>query len=161
MLIVKNYYIFREYRYYDLVSKVFIPIEQDNADSSWTNGSLFLSGFYSNVSRHHVILLRKNAALVLSVDSEEFPFDELVISSHTVKKTVDCHHQIFWVRHLTIRLHDSVIMDTDYDDIVPTFEEDFTLFMESEDFDFGLFLENLSKDKNRQSRLFQEENLDI
>ena len=161
MLIIKNYYIFRKYRYYDFVSKIFIPIEQDDADSSWTDGSLPLSGFYSNVSRHHVILFRKNAVLVLSVDSEEFPFDELVISSHTVKTTVDCHHQIFWIRHLTITLHDNVIMDTDYDDIVPTFEEDFTPFMEAENFDFGLFLKNLSKDKKRQARLFRVENFDI
>jgi hypothetical protein len=31
---------------------------------------------------------------------------------------------------------------------------DFTAFVEDEDFDFGLFLANLSKDKGRQDRLF-------
>ncbi len=123
--------------------------------------SIHFSGFYSNISKRPIVLFRENTTLYLVIDSQTFPFDPLTISSYTIKKTVGDHHQIFWIRHLTIRLHDRVIMDTDYDDICPTFEPDFTPFIEPEDFDFGLFLENLSKDKNRQSQLFQDENMNI
>jgi hypothetical protein len=153
MLTIKNYYVFNEYKYYDPSSNLIVPFRRGEVNFPSVDDSFCFNGYYSEISKKEIVFFRENATLFLLIDFQKFIFDHFSIHSYTQKRSL-VNHQVHLVRHITIKSHEMIIFDDDYDEIVPTFEMDMTPFAEDEDFDFGLFLENVSKDKSRQSRLF-------
>jgi hypothetical protein len=83
------------------------------------------------------------------VDDRTIEMGELIIEHERVDNYCRLHvslhrHSIANVRYEAPRLE-------------PPLEEDPTAFIEEDDFDFGLYLANMSKDQKRQIRLFAEQ----
>jgi hypothetical protein len=73
------------------------------------------------------------------------------MSDHTVKLLSPGDRRILRVRSAT-----KTVLEITYDAPVidPPLSEDMTPMVEEEDFDFGLFLANVSRDRGRQDRLY-------
>jgi len=91
---------------------------------------------------------------MLSIADTNYDFNDLIISTNTISHTIT-DGQIDLIRHIKINCNGKTIFESDYDECGPYFELDFTWY-EVEDFDFGLFLENLSKDKEWSERFFTD-----
>jgi hypothetical protein len=104
-------------------------------------------GLYTTLGSSNLVLYREDGRLFLRVNDTVLDF-----GAHTVE----------WLRsrlltELVFSLGGSETLRVTYPTLVldPPPELDPTAFWSFEDFEFGLFLRNLSKDKDWQGRLFQ------
>jgi len=141
------------YKYYKYAN--YIPSEK-KFESYQIDSSLQVkhSGFYSYLDGVLIKIFRLgDSPLQLEIEEDRCVFEDLKITTRDVERIRD-DYKIFQKRHIIIQEGERVIFDTDYDEIEVTFENDPTPMIEDEDFDFGLFLENLSKNRVRQKLLW-------
>lgn len=103
-------------------------------------------GSYGKVGTKTVILYREGGNLLLRIDGRDFD-----LAQHTVRIT-----RIGSTRRVRLLRCLSTVSEWEYQVPVlePPLSHDPTPFIEEEDFDYGLFLENISRDIARQSRLY-------
>jgi len=131
--------------------RLFDPLTQSILIHSDLVDPLKIHGFFACLGGVQFVLYHQ-LQLMLSIGGTNHVFDDLSVSTNTVSRNVT-QGQINLVRHIKIEGHNKIVFETDYDEISPMFEWDTTPFIEAEHFDFGLFLENLSKDNERCERL--------
>jgi hypothetical protein len=149
MLMIKNFYNHLEFIYYDSKAPncsleqtiVLCPESRIN----------HIDGFFSYLGGTRIIVCR-DGDLFLVINSKKFPFYDITIITSNVNKK-NCFVQ---TRHICVSWKGTVLYESDYDEIESTFEDDMTPFIDDEDFDFGLFLENLAKDAERQDNVFRK-----
>jgi hypothetical protein len=96
-----------------------------------------------------VLLYRLADTLYLEIDGQQLPLDKHIVEVRPVNG-----------RHLLRMLSDGrVVTELTYDlpQLNPPLSLDPTAFVEEEDFDFGLFLHNISHDLSRQMRPYRSE----
>lgn len=104
-------------------------------------------GVFDYLNGHRVLLYRNGNDLALQVDDHRLNLTDLSIE---LVPTTDVR---------CIRLHSNGGFEVSIEYELPrqmTFDDDPTAFAESEDFDFGQFLVNVSNDRMRQDRMFKE-----
>jgi len=115
---------------------------------------VIVSGFYSYIGSILVKIFRlEDSPIQLEIGENRYIFEDLKITTHDVKRIRD-DYKIFQKRRIVIQEHEKIIFNTDYDEIEVTFENDPTPMIEDEDFDFGLYLESVSKNRLRQKLLW-------
>lgn len=139
----------QSHKYFALMSEydpdldTFITFSRGNEP---TRASGQVSGSFDDIGGKRVLLFRVADVLCLQVDSHRMPMDSLAIDVRSVKG----------LRVLSVRSHGKVILEMRYEPphLDPPLALDPTPFVEEEDFDFGLFLANVSRDRNRQARMY-------
>ena len=106
------------------------------------------SGLFDHLGEKLVLLFRLDNVLYLQVEGQRMPMADHAIEVRSVNG-----RQV-----LRVLSNSKVVLELTYDPpiIDPPLSEDPTPFVEEEHFDFGLFLANLSKDQNRQDRIYAE-----
>lgn len=106
-----------------------------------------LSGHFDYPEGRLVLLFRLSGVLYLQVEGQRMP-----MSDHTIeRRSVDGQ------RVLRVVSDSGVVLELTYDPPIfdPPLSEDPTAYDGSEeDFEFGLFLANLSTDQSRQARIY-------
>jgi hypothetical protein len=143
-LLLRNYHNSKEYICYDLVKKEKTFCKKDITYN--------INGYFSKI-HDKIIILYKTDTLYLEIDSKIFPFNQLTIMTNDVS-IKRLRGKITSIRHFIMIYNKQIVYETNYDEILPKFEFDMTACIDDEDFDFGLFLENLSRNIERQSRIF-------
>jgi hypothetical protein len=104
-------------------------------------------GSFDTIGKHRVLLFRSSDVLYLEVDYQRLPMDGLIFELANSQG-----NRLLRITKQGVVLHELVYSNNQ----LPTsFADDPTAFAEEEDFDFGLFLVNLSQDKARQERIYQ------
>jgi hypothetical protein len=104
-------------------------------------------GIFDYLNSHRIILYRRGKELVVQVDDHRINLIDLSIELIPTTEG----------RCLRFHSNGDIAVSIEYK--LPsnlTFDDDPTAFAESEDFDFGQFLVNVSKDRMRQERMFEE-----
>ena len=113
-----------------------------------------VSGKFSYLGGVLVKIFRlEESPILLEIADKRYVFENLKISTQDVERISD-GFEIHQKRHITIQTNEKTIFETDYDEISLIFEFDWTPNIDDEDFDVGLFLENISKSRERQQRLW-------
>ena len=146
-LLVENYYARGEYSLYDSREDRLVPIENKK------ELSLNFSGFYSNIDNELIVFFRNGGRLRLLLDGHVYDFDQLHIDVENKKNSV-VGYELRWIREVTVTFCDHIVYKRKYGNFCQEFVDDPTPFMEPEDFDFYLFLRNVSKDSPRKERIF-------
>jgi len=151
MTIIRNYYKHADFRFLDLLTQtISFPLEDVSERSK-------IHGFFAYLGGIQFVLYRQQrltqAPLILLIGNTKYNFNELNVLTNTISRTT-LQSEFFLLRHIQIYCDNKIIFEKDYDEIGQMFEWDPTTFIEAEDFDFGLFLENISKNKERCRRLF-------
>ena len=106
-------------------------------------------GYYGLIGDTTVIFYRDNG-LYLRIGGTVVPVDDTVAVSH---ERDDGHH----VLQAADVVSGLLIVRLEYrrpdPDIAP--EDDFTPFVEPEDFNFGLFISNVANDRSRRSQIYR------
>jgi hypothetical protein len=104
------------------------------------------AGAFDSIGGKRVLLFRLAGMLYFQVDSQRMRMDHYTIELRSVNG-----RQV-----LRVLSNGKVVLELTYDPplLDPPLAEDPTPFVEDEDFDFGLFLSNLSRDRSRQSRMY-------
>jgi hypothetical protein len=107
-----------------------------------------ITGAYEILGGKRIVLYRRRNALYLDVDHRTIPLNEHSVDVLSAKS----------YRLLRISRGGNVVLELKYPAPVldPPVAEDPTPFVQEEDFDFGLFLRNVSRDTARQSRMYAE-----
>lgn len=108
--------------------------------------NLILSGFAERLCQSHIGFFEYKNDIYFFVSDERFKLNE---------KSQFEHQPLGKTRKLTLIIDKSVKKVIEYK-IPELLEDDFTPFVEEEDFDFGLFLKNIFSDKERISRVLKE-----
>jgi len=149
MITVGNYHVFADVHWFDPLTR----------EISASLGNLKVRprtcGFFASLGCEKFVLYRQQQ-LMLLIGHTNYAFDDLDISTNTISRLPSQGHEIYFLRHIKIYCHNKIVFEGDYRESGPYFEDDYTPMMELEDFDFGLFLENISKDKERSKRLFTD-----
>lgn len=135
-------------------------IKYNHSDGSFTeiskksignNDISIVDGFYSVLSSTFVAIYRFEGELFIRIGDKCLPFsDEVVVS---VRGEDDD-------RELLILEAGKEICKINYElDASLQFEDDPTPFIDKEDFDFGLFLSNISKSENRKQHILDIDSL--
>jgi hypothetical protein len=106
-----------------------------------------LCGAFDHLGGKRVLLYRLGDILYLEIDGQQLPLDKHVVEVRSVDG-----------RHLLRVLSDGrVVTEWTYDppQLNPPLSLDPTAFVEEEDYDFGLFLHNVSHDPSRQMRMYR------
>lgn len=105
-----------------------------------------ISGTFDYIGGKLVLLFRLDGILYLQIEGHRMP-----MNSHTIELQSMNGHRV-----LRVLSDDEVILELEYESpiIDPPLSEDPTPFIEEDHFDFGLFLANLSRDRNRQARMY-------
>jgi hypothetical protein len=105
-----------------------------------------LSGLFDRISQNLVLLFRHVGILFLDIGGLR-----LTMSDHAVHLD-----HLGGLRVLRILANGKIVFELPYDApiIDPPLSQDPTPFVDEEDFDFALFLRNLSQDPARQARIF-------
>jgi hypothetical protein len=108
----------------------------------------FVQGTFDYLSGKRVILYRLAGVLYLDVDGERVPVEDHVVEVRPLNGD----------RVLRVRGDRGLVFEVAYSPrrLDPPLSEDPTAFIDEEDFDFGLFLRNVSRDRERQSRIYFE-----
>lgn len=147
-IILRHYYIYSECATYCTSQK------QLNIFLADSPSHVIVSGFYSYIGSILVKIFRlEDSPIQLEIGENRYIFEDLKITTHDVKRIRD-DYKIFQKRRIVIQEHEKIIFNTDYDEIEVTFENDPTPMIEDEDFDFGLYLESVSKNRLRQKLLW-------
>ena len=148
MTIVQNYH-----KYVDL--RLFDPLTQAISSHSLNEASECkeIHGFFACLGGVQFVLYRQQERLMLSIEGVNTTFDDLTISTSTISRIVSQGNSIYFLRHIKICSDNKIIFENDYTESGPYFADDFTIY-EAEDFDFGLFLENLSRNSERCNGIF-------
>jgi len=149
MIIINHHRVYADLR-------LFNPIDQKiSVLSEVMSERPKIHGYFDYLGGVQFVLYRQQR-LILSIGATNYAFDDLCVSTNTVSRNVT-NGQISLVRHIKIEDHNKIIFESDYNEISPMFERDLTSFIEVEHFDFGLFLENLSKNKEKGEQYFTDE----
>lgn len=149
MIIINNYRVNADLR-------LFNPLTQEISDSlESTSEQPKIQGFFACLADVQFVLYRQQQLMLLIGDTNCI-FDDINISTNTISRLPSQGHEIYFLRHIKVSCHNTIIFESNYNESGPYFEDDYTPMMELEDFDFGLFLEKLSKDKEWSKRLFTE-----
>jgi hypothetical protein len=107
-----------------------------------------LSGVFGEIGRGRMLLYRTAGVLCLEVGGLRLPMAGL-----DIQVRVEQGHRL-----LRIVSEGRVIVALPYEPphLDPPLSADPTPFIEDEDFDFGLFLQNVSRDPSRQARMYLE-----
>lgn len=106
-----------------------------------------LCGAFDHLGGKRVLLYRLADNLCLEIDGQKLSLDKHVVEVRSVNG-----------RHLLRVLSDGrIVTELTYDppQLSPPLSLDPTAFVEEEDFDFGLFLHNVSHDPSRQMRMYR------
>jgi hypothetical protein len=147
MTIIQNYFKYTDFRLFDPFTQT-ISLDLLNE----VRASEKIYGFFACLGGMQCVLYRQQGRLMLSVKGINSVFDDLSVSTMTISRIVS-GDIIYFLRHITISDDSQIIFETDYTENGPYFENDVTMY-EVEDFDFGLFLENLSKNRERRNVIF-------
>lgn len=115
-----------------------------SADAAGASGEK--AGAFDEIGGKRVLLFRLGGVLYLQVENQRMRMDDHAIELRSVNGR----------RVLQVRSNGKVVVELTYDPplLDPPLSVDPTPFVEEEDFDFGLLLSNLSKDRSRQSRMY-------
>ena len=105
-------------------------------------------GVFDHLGGKRVLLYRLAGVLYLEVDGQRILMEGHVVEVHPVNGD----------RVLRVLADGTVVFELTYSPphLDPPLSDDPTAFVEEEDFDFGLFLTNVSRDRERQARIFPE-----
>ena len=128
---------------YDPVMDTFVTLSRYDEPS---HASCPISGVFDYVGANRVLLFRLADVLYLQVDGHRMPMADLAIELRSVNGR----------RVLEVLSHGKNVLELTYDPphLDPPLALDPTPFVEEEDFDFGLLLANVSRDRNRQARIY-------
>ena len=106
-----------------------------------------LSGAFDHIGGKRVLLYRLADSLYLEIDGQRLPLEKHVVEVRPVNGR----------RLLRVLSAGRVVAELTYDlpPLDPPLSVDPTAFAEEEDFDFGLFLHNVSHDPSRQMRMYR------
>jgi hypothetical protein len=107
-----------------------------------------VSGTYGHIAGRRVMLFRLDGDLTLQIDGWRLPME-----NYTVTLRSENGNHVFQVSTIGGAILEWVYAPPTID---PPLELDPTPFVEEEDFDFGLFLANVSSDRGRQDRSYTE-----
>ena len=146
MLLVKNHYVFKELSLFDPRTRRLFPTEEEYDYA--TN----ISGRYSNVDDELIALYREDGRLRLLLNDRVYDFDQLRFTVLSKRKTV-VGYEIRWTREVLVDLCNQCVYRRQYNNFCEEFVDDDMLMIEPEDFDFYLFLRNVSRDSGRKERI--------
>lgn len=113
-----------------------------------------ISGIFAYLGNYELYFYRLDGILFLNVNKIAYYFNRLKIQSQTLKKHIDTkNNNIFLDRKLLIYEQDKLILESYY--VTHIFYFDFTM-IDDEDLDFGLFLEKISLNLERQAYMFYD-----
>lgn len=106
-----------------------------------------LSGVFDHIGGKRVLLYRLGDGLYLEIDGQRLHLETHVV---VVQAVNGC-------RLLQVLSDGRSVIEMTYDPplLDPPLSLDPTAFIEEEDFDFGLFLHNVSHDRSRQTHMYQ------
>ena len=148
MIVIQNYCKYADLYLFDpLAQKTSAPLARMDKRPE-------VQGFFASLGGVPFVIYCYQERLMLLIEDASYLFDDLDVSTNTISRIPSQGHEVYFLRHIKIYRNDKIIFEKDYNESGPYFEDDFTMY-ETEDFDFGLFLENLSKNRERQGRLFR------
>jgi len=149
MIHIRNYRVFPDVHVFNPLTQEMSPqLENINVQQR-------TCGLFTFLGDTRFVLYRQQT-LMLLIGNKNYIFDDLYISTNTISRLPSQGHEIYFLRHIEIYYRNKIIFERDYKESGPYFENDDTPMVESEHFDFGLFLENLFKDKGRSERIFTD-----
>lgn len=106
------------------------------------------AGVFDNLGGRRVLLYRLAGVLYLQVDDQRITMEGLAVEVHSAKGD----------RVLRVLADGAIVFELTYrpTHLDPPLSDDPTAFVEEEDFDFGVFLANVSRDRGRQARMYAE-----
>jgi hypothetical protein len=150
MFLIRNYYAFSDIRLFNPITTTLK--KQDTSILLPDDHQKYTKGFFATVAGKQFVLFRQKD-LYLTIDAQFYLFKGLCISTNDVHIQYS-GYEINKTRQMTIQKDKKIVFQSNYTDLMTTYDNDPTPFIEEEDFDFGLFLENLSNNPEQQQRLF-------
>jgi hypothetical protein len=128
---------------YDPVTGTFVTFSR-SSEPARASGKK--AGAFDDIGGKRALLFRLAGVLYLQVENQRMQMDDHAIELQSV------HGR----RVLQVFSDGKVVLELTYDPPIldPPRAMDPTPFVEEEDFDFGLLLSNLSRDRSRQSRMY-------
>ena len=129
---------------YDPSTRTFTTFSRNVEPSRVPTGQL--SGVFDHLGERRVLLYRLDGVLYLEIDDDRIPMEGHVVEVYAANED----------RVLRVFGNSTVVFELTYSSphLDPPLSDDLTAFVEEEDFDFGLFLANVSRDQERQSRMY-------
>lgn len=109
-----------------------------------------IGGHYAQVDEGTIMLFRLQDQLHLRIEELDFVLGESMIvridkgDSHNILRLLEGSNTIFTWKYQRPR-------------IFPPLEDDLTPFVEEEDFDFGLYIQNVTQDQGRRNRAYRSD----
>jgi hypothetical protein len=130
---------------YDPTTRTFTTFSRKAEPGRASSGQR--SGVFDYLGERRVLLYRLAGVLYLEVDDQRIPMEGHVVEVHPVNGD----------RVLRVLANSTVVIELMYipPHLDPPLSDDPTAFVEEEDFDFGLFLTNVSRDQERQARMYE------